>query len=202
MGIIPGTIVFEFLPELRSASTAAVLKIIVGVAGFLVAAAVHAVVRSGLPERHSLDEGQMSSFILAVVTDDVVEGLTLGFASSLSVRLLIFSSMAFLSKNILEGFTEASVLRWAGSRTSRIWAAGTAAAIAVVVAATAAVWLALDAGLGDAGRQLMFAAAVGMLLYVSVFELARNLEWNVAQKLCASVSFALTAATALILEKT
>ena len=110
IGIMLGAIIFEFLPALRNTSTRVALKIVVGVVGFLLAWVIHAIVRSGLPDHHSFEEAPRSLFILDVVMDDVVEGLTLGFTSLLSVQLLLFSTVLFFSKNVLEGFTEASVL--------------------------------------------------------------------------------------------
>ena len=125
--------------------------------------------------------------------DDVVEGLTLGFTSLLSVQLLLFSTVVFFSKNVLEGFTEATVLKWNGSSASRIWGAGMAA---VVVAAAAVTWL----DLGESSHTLLFAGATGMLLYVSAFQLARTLEWNSQQKICALGGFVLTGIIAGVIE--
>lgn len=195
VGIILGTIIFEFLPALNNQSTSVLAKISVGVIGFIAAWVVHAFVRSGLPDPDSFSEARMSFFILAVVIDDVVEGVTLGFTRLLSAQLLLFSAVIFSSKNILEGFTEASVMRWNGSRASRIWAAAFAAAMAVVAAAAVAVWL----GLGETSRTLLFAAATGMLLYVSVVQLARNLEWNKIQMYSALIGFAGTGIISLLL---
>jgi zinc transporter ZupT len=199
MGIIPGTIIFEFLPALNISDVATVLATLgIMAVGFLVAGGFHVLVQSGLPDRHSLQEGQLSSFLLAVVTDDVIEGFTLAFSSALSVRLLLFAATAFIVKNVLEGFTEATVLQWEGKGRRRTWAAGVAAAVAVVLAAAGAWWFIASGGLGDAGRRAMFAAATGALLYVSVFELARNLEWNRTQRLSALVGFVATGAVAAI----
>lgn len=195
MGVIPATVVFEFLPAIDIASGTDSKVIALG-AGFLVAAAVHALVQSGLTGRRSPEEGGTRSFILAVVTDDVVEGLTLGFAGSLSFRLLVFSAVVFLGKNILEGFAAASVLRRQGSTARRTWAGGAAAATAVVVAAAFSTWLAGAGGASEVTRQLMFGGATGMLLYASLMELARNLEWNLGQKIGAAVGFATVAYTA------
>lgn len=200
LGIIFGAIVFEFLPALEITFNTAPLKLSVAGVGFVVAAAIHRVVLSGLPGRHSFEEAGMSSFILAVVMDDVVEGLTLGFASALSVQLLLFSAVVFLSKNILEGFTEATVLRWQEKRAMRTWAAGVAAVIAVVLAAVAALWLSISSERGSGSRQLLFAASTGALLYVSVVELARNLEWNRAQKVCALLGFVATGVITFMVE--
>ena len=188
IGIMLGAIIFEFLPALRDTPTTVALKIVVGVAGFLLAWVIHAIVRSGLSDHHSFEEAPRSLFILDVVMDDVVEGLTIGFTSLVSVQLLLFSIVVFFSKNVLEGFTEATVLRWNGSRESRIWAAGMAAVVAVVAAAAAVTW----PGLGEPSHTLLFAGATGMLLYVSAFQLARTLEWNSQQKICALGGFVLT----------
>ncbi len=199
MGIIPGAIIFEFLPALNISDVATALATLGVVAvGFLVAGGFHVLVQSGLPDRHTFQEGQLSSFLLAVVTDDVVEGFTLAFSSALSVRLLLFATMAFILKNALEGFTEATVLQWEGRSRRRTWAAGVAAATAVVLAAVAAWWFTAAGGLGDAGQRAMFAAATGALLYVSVFEVARNLEWNHTQRLSALVGFVATGAVAMV----
>jgi zinc transporter ZupT len=199
MGIIPGTIIFEFLPALNISDVATALATLGIVAvGFLVAGGFHVLVRGGLRDRHSFQEVQTSSFLLAVVTDDVVEGFTLAFSSALSVRLLLFAATAFIVKNILEGFTQATVLQWEGMSRQRTWAAGLAAAVAVVLAAAVSWWFAAAEGLGDDGRRAMFAAATGALLYVSVFELARNLEWNRTQRLSALVGFVATGAVAAI----
>jgi len=198
MGIIPATIIFEFLPALNITAATALATLGIVAVGFLVAGGFHVLVQSGLPDRHTFQEGQLSSFLLAVVTDDVIEGFTLAFSSALSVRLLLFATMAFILKNALEGFTEATVLQWEGRSRRRTWAAGVAAATAVVLAAVAAWWFTAAGGLGDAGQRAMFAAATGALLYVSVFELARNLEWNRTQKLAALAGFVATGAVAMI----
>ena len=198
MGIIPGTVIFEFLPALEITSTTALFTLGAAVGGFVVAAVAISQVQRMLPERYSFEEEAMASFVLAVVMDDVVEGLTLGFASALSIQLLLFSTAALFSKNILEGFAEATVLRWEGKRSGRIWTAGGTAAISVVIAAAATMWLRVGSGVGDTRGPLMFASATGALLYVSVFALARNLEWNTVQRRCALLGFVATGLAAFI----
>lgn len=201
LGIILGAIVFEFVPALEITVSTALVKLGVAAAGFAGAAAIHGVALSGVPGRHSSGEVGMSSFILAVVTDDVVEGLTLGFAGGLSTELLLFGAAAFLSKNVLEGFTEATVLRWQERIPGRFWAAGMAAAAAVVLAAFAAGWLTTAHELAPTSRQLLFAASTGALLYASVFELARNLEWNNGQKAWALIGFVATGVITFVVER-
>jgi zinc transporter ZupT len=198
MGIIPGTIIFEFLPALHITTATALTTLGIVAVGFLVAGGFHVLVQRGLPDRHSFQEGQLSSFLLAVVTDDVIEGFTLASSSALSVRLLLFTAVAFILKNALEGFTQATVLQWEGRSLRRIWSAGVAAATAVVLAAAASWYFAVGGGLGEAGQRAMFAAATGALVYVSVFELARNLEWNRTQRLSALVGFVATGVIAVV----
>lgn len=198
MGIVLGTIGFEFVPALKITPANALPVLGTAVGGFIAAVIAHALARRGLPERHTFQELAIGSFVLTVVIDDVVEGLTLGFASALSTGLAFFSAASFIAKNILEGFTEATVLRWEGSRKERIWAAGGAAAVAVVPAAVMAASLRANTGPGDSSGTLVFAAATGALMYVSVFALARNLEWNGLQKLCAVIGFVATGIIAVL----
>jgi zinc transporter ZupT len=198
MGIIPGAIIFEFLPALHITTATALTTLGIVAVGFLVAGGFHVLVQRGLPDRHSFQEAQLSSFLLAVVTDDVMEGFTLAFSGALSLRLLLFAATAFILKNILEGFTQATVLQWEGKSLRRTWAAGVVSATAVVLAAAASWWFAAAGGLGEAGQRAMFAAATGALVYVSVFELARNLEWNRTQRLSALVGFVATGVIAVV----
>ncbi len=197
MGIIPGTIAFEFLPALKITSGTAPLVIGMMFAGFVLTAIFHNLVQRRWPVHQSFEDIEMSSFILAVVTDNVVEGFTLAFSSALSVGLLLFTATAFVLKNILEGFTEATVLQWEEMSARRVWAAGLAAAMAVVIAAALSWWFAEVGGPGEGARRVMFATVTGMLVYISVFQLARNLEWNAIQRVSAITGFAVTGAVAL-----
>ena len=139
----------------------------------------------------------MWSVILAVMTSDVVEGFTLAISGALSLRLLLFTTGAFMLKNLLEGITEATVLRWQGRSRNQIWFAGIAAA-AIVLLSTAASWgFATSGDLQEGTRRMLFAAIIGALLYVSVFDLALRLEWNLTQKAAMLGGFLGTAAVTL-----
>jgi zinc transporter ZupT len=197
-GLMAGMIAFEIMPSLRFALSRALFTFVGIASGFVLAAIINVWVQSRLPERHSFEEVEMSAFILAVIMDDIVEGLILGLASVLSVRLLLFSTSAFLSKNLLEGFAEGTVLRWEGKGTRGIWAGGIAAAFTPAVIAPVAGGLVAALGLEDTARQWILPIAAGALIYVSAFELARQLEWNSTQKISAAICCATTAAISFI----
>jgi len=102
-----------------------------------------------------------------------------------------------MTKNILEGITEATVLQWQERSRNQIWFAGFAAA-AIVLLSTAASWGLVPSGDSQEGtRRTLFAAIIGALLYVSVFDLALRLEWNLTQKAALLAGFLGTAAVTL-----
>lgn len=197
LGIISATILFEFLPALNLSSTMILPALGAASLGFVGAAIVHGLARAGLPSPQSSEEAAMWSVILAVMTSDVVEGFTLAVSGALSLRLLLFVTGAFMTKNLLEGITEATVLRWQERSGNQIWFAGFAAA-AIVLLSTAASWGLVTSGdLQEGTRRTLFAAIIGALLYVSVFDLALRLEWNLTQKAATLAGFLGTAAVTL-----
>ena len=198
MGIIPGTILFEFLPALNVTLDIVLPLLVAATLGFLAAAVVHCLVRVGLPRRQAAEEVGTGAVIVAVVTNDVVEGFTLAFSGVLSARILLFAGIVFILKNALEGFTEATVLRWQDKSRKLIWAAGIATAAAVLLAAGASGWFAVSGVLDEGTQKKVFAAIIGALLYVSVFDLALNLEWNFIQKATALTGFLATGVVSLM----
>jgi zinc transporter ZupT len=200
LGIMLATILFEFLPALELTFNLILPLLGMATIGFVAAALVHGLARTSLPARHSADEAAMWSVILAVMTSDVVEGFTLAFSSALSLQLMFFATGAFMVKNLLEGITEASVLRWQERSRSQIWLAGVAAVAMLLTAAAASWWLATSGELQEATRRTLFAVIIGALLYVSVFDLALRLEWNLTQKAGLVGGFLGTAAISLIID--
>ncbi len=199
LGIIPGTILFEFLPALNLNSEV-ILSTLGGASlGFVSAVVVHGLARTGLPRRQSSEEAAMWSVILAVMTSDVVEGITLALSGALSLRLLFFATTAFMLKNLLDGITEATVLRWQGRSRNQIWFAGIAGAAIVLLSAAASWMLATSGDLTEGTQRTLFAAIIGALMYVSVFDLALRLEWNLAQKAAVLGGFLGTAVITLMI---
>ncbi len=196
VGIVAGTICFEMLPALRGSNR---IALVVGaiVVGFALARLVHGVVRARLPLKRSFEEEEFSAFVVGATTEDITEGVVLGLASGVSWGLFLFCVAAFFAMNVLQGFAQGSVLRWWNRRQGQILAVAAISASMLVATACLTAWLFRDGASDPATRDGLFALATGALIYVSVFEFGRNLEWNGIQRATTGLAFVVTAAAAL-----
>jgi hypothetical protein len=197
VGIVAGTICFEMLPALRGAGG---IPLVVGalVVGFGLAGMVHRLVGARLPLKRSFEEEEFSAFIVGTTTEDITEGVVLGLAGGVSWGLFLFCVAAFFAMNVLQGFSQGSVLRWWKRRPGQILAVGAISSAMLVTTACLTVWLFRNGSADPAVRDGLFALATGALIYVSVFEFGRNLEWNGIQRATTVLAFFVTAAAAVV----